>query len=101
MHRPADLHAAPGGSRGDGLTRARPRPAPGVGRECHRGVGGSVRGKERIEDDDRPPPPDAARRALAGVPGVLRAARGELQHRHGPADERDLRLHVHAVEHPA
>ena len=38
-------------------------------------------------------PPAAARRPLAGLPGVLRAARGELPHRHRADHERRLRLH--------
>ena len=49
-----------------------------------------------------PPPPRAApaaaaaRRPLAGLPGVLRAAGGELLHHHRAADQRGLRLHLDA-----
>ena len=43
----------------------------------------------------------AARRALAGLPRLLRAAGGELLHDDRPADERGLRLHVDADQHPA
>ncbi len=38
----------------------------------------------------------AARRPLAGLPGVLRAARGELPHRHRADHQRGLRLHLDA-----
>ncbi|CAL2062578.1 exported protein of unknown function [Streptomyces murinus] len=64
------------------------------------------RGRDSIEEDRQDPrrlpsPADAHGRALAGLPRVLRAARGELHHRDGPADERDLRFRVDAGQHPA
>ena len=43
----------------------------------------------------------AARRALAGLPRVLRAAGRELLDDHRPADQRGLRLHLDADQHPA
>ena len=43
----------------------------------------------------------AARRPLAGLPGVLRAPGGELRHHDGPADQRRLRLHRDADQRAA
>src|SRR5829696_2522871 len=53
---------------------------------------------------DRPghaSPAAAPRRALAGLPRLLRAAGGELLDDDGPADQRRLRLHVDADQRPA
>ncbi len=53
----------------------------------------------------RPPPsrsaPAAARRPLAGLPGVLRPAGGELLHRHRAAHQRGLRIHLDAGQRAA
>ena len=49
----------------------------------------------------RRPATAAARRTLAGIPGVLRAAGGELLHHDRPADQRRVRLHVDADQHAA
>ena len=46
-------------------------------------------------------PAAPARRALAGLPRVLRPAGGELLDHHRPADQRGLRVHRHAHQRPA
>ena len=46
-------------------------------------------------------PAAAARRPLAGLPRVLRAAGGELLDHHRAADQRRLRLHLDAHQRPA
>ena len=49
----------------------------------------------------RPPPPAPARRTLAGLSRVLRAAGGELLDGHRPAHQRGLRVHLDADQRAA
>lgn len=103
--RPPAPAPVPGRSR---TSRTVPVPAPRW--PCVPTVSGAWqdrgRGRDSIEEDRqdlrrRPSTADADGRALARLPRVLRAARGELHDRDGPADERDLRLRVDAGQHPA
>ena len=98
--RPAAVRAAGGRAR---LSSCRSRPAR-VGPRAD-AVGGS---RGRLLSRHRPPAPRpgpspaaAARRALAGLPRVLRAAGGELLDHHGAAHQRGLRLHLDADQRAA
>ena len=64
---------------------------------CHRALLDSACDRART----RPLEAAAARRALAGLPRVLRPTGRELQHHRRPADQRGLRVHRDAHQRPA
>ena len=76
-------------------------PAPRIGPDVCSGLHLRARVPRPASSPGAAPAAAPPRRALAGLPGLLRAAGGELLHDDGAADERRLRLHVDADQHPA